>query len=47
MARLRCLIGLHDNQVRTTDEGEKYLVCARCGKESFPEPAAGGRVVPY
>ena len=47
MASVRCLFGMHDYSVRATDEGEKYLVCTRCGKENFPEPAAGGRVVPY
>lgn len=47
MTTLRCLIGLHDNRVHVTDEGSKFLRCTRCGKESFPEAAAGGRVVPY
>ena len=47
MTSLRCLMGMHANQVKVTDDGGKYLVCARCHKETFPEPAAGGRVVPY
>ena len=46
MAGLRCLFGLHDNKVEVTDEGSRFLVCRRCGKESFPEPVAGGHVVP-
>jgi ribosomal protein L37E len=47
MAGIRCLLGLHDNQKHTNDSGDAYLVCSRCGKESYPTGIAGGGVVPY
>ncbi len=45
MAHIRCIFRLHDYRTSATDEGTKYLVCKRCGHESFPEPK-GGRVDP-
>ena len=45
MAGLRCMIGMHDYHPTATDEGNKYLVCARCGKESFPNTSSGPRIV--
>jgi len=41
------MLGMHHDVKRTTDEGSAYLECTRCQRQSFPEPAAGGRVVPY
>ena len=32
----RFRVGLHRYNPTTNDEGMKYLVCARCGKEDFP-----------
>jgi hypothetical protein len=41
MAHIRCWLRLHVYRATTTDEGTKYLVCRRCGHESFPEPVSG------
>jgi hypothetical protein len=46
MAGIRCSIGMHDYHATTNDEGNKYLVCVRCGKESFPNTSSGPRIVP-
>jgi hypothetical protein len=35
-ASWRCRLGMHGYTATTTDEGVKYLVCARCGREHFP-----------
>ena len=35
---LGCKVHLHKYHAAATDEGIRYLVCSRCGKESFPEP---------
>jgi len=32
----RCRMRLHDYHPATTDDGGKYLVCSRCGKEDYP-----------
>jgi hypothetical protein len=45
MAGFRCTLGMHDYHPTTNDEGSKYLVCARCGKESFPNTSSGPRIV--
>jgi hypothetical protein len=42
---LRCRLGLHSNVKATNDEGGRYLVCERCGKESFPPDSAGPRII--
>ena len=42
---LRCRLGLHRDVKATNDEGGRYLVCARCGRESFPPDSAGPRIV--
>ena len=42
---LRCKLGMHRNVKATNDEGGRYLVCERCGKESFPPDSAGPRIV--
>ncbi|MDP1877193.1 MAG: hypothetical protein Q8M17_06525 [Actinomycetota bacterium] len=42
---LRCRLGMHRNVKATNDEGGRYLVCTRCGKESFPPDSAGPRIV--
>jgi hypothetical protein len=47
MKDLRCVFGMHDNNVRTNDLGDRYLVCSRCQKETYPSGIAGGGVVPY
>jgi hypothetical protein len=31
---LRCRVGVHSWDHRRSDEGEAYIVCRRCGKES-------------
>jgi len=46
MAGFRCTLGMHDYHATTNDEGGRYLVCARCGKESFPNTSSGPRIVP-
>jgi hypothetical protein len=46
MAGFRCTLGMHDFHPKTNDEGSRYLVCARCGKESFPNTSSGPRIVP-
>jgi ribosomal protein L37E len=46
MSDLRCRIGMHAYHPTTNDEGSKYLVCERCGKESFPSTSSGPRIVP-
>lgn len=42
---LRCKLGIHGYVKFTNDEGGRYLVCSRCGKESFPPDSAGPRIV--
>ena len=44
-ATLRCRLGMHSYVKETNDEGGAYLVCARCGKESFPADSAGPRLI--
>ena len=31
---LRCRVGVHSWDHRRNDEGDAYIVCRRCGKES-------------
>ncbi len=31
---LRCRVGVHSWETRRNDDGEAYVVCRRCGKES-------------
>jgi len=38
---LRCKVGIHGYVKTTNDEGVSYLVCRRCGKESFPGQSIG------
>ena len=38
---LRCRVGIHSYVKTTNDEGVGYLVCKRCGKESFPGQSIG------
>ena len=38
---LRCKIGIHGYAKTTNDDGVSYLVCRRCGKESFPGQSIG------
>ena len=45
MAGIRCRFGMHSYHTTTNDEGSKYLVCARCGKETFPSSSSGPRIV--
>ncbi len=44
MTHLRCLLGMHSYHKATNDEGLRYLVCERCGKEDFPPDSAGPRI---
>jgi len=46
MKDLRCVLAMHAYHPTTNDSGAKYLVCARCGKESFPSTSSGPRIVP-
>jgi hypothetical protein len=39
---LLCRVGWHKWQRRVTDDGGRYLVCARCGKEGEASPLLGG-----
>jgi hypothetical protein len=39
---LLCRVGWHKWQRRSTDDGSRYLVCRRCGKEGEAGPLAGG-----
>ena len=38
---LRCKVGIHGYVKTTNDDGVAYLVCRRCGKESFPGQSIG------
>jgi hypothetical protein len=40
-----CSLAQHTYVKRTNDEGGRYLVCRRCGKEKFPPDSAGPRIV--
>jgi hypothetical protein len=42
---LLCKLGMHRNVKATNDEGGRYLVCSRCGRESFPPDSAGPRII--
>jgi hypothetical protein len=46
MPGIRCSLGMHEYYTATNDEGSRFLVCARCGKESFPNSSSGPRIVP-
>ena len=35
-ASWRCRFGMHDYHPTANDDGDKYLLCSRCAKESFP-----------
>jgi hypothetical protein len=37
---------MHRYHTHANDDGGKYLVCDRCGKESFPPDSSGPRIVP-
>jgi hypothetical protein len=39
---LLCRVGWHKWERRSTDDGGRYLVCRRCGKEGEAGPLAGG-----
>ena len=41
---LLCRVGWHKWQRRSTDDGSRYLVCRRCGKEGEAGPLLGGGV---
>jgi len=42
---LRCRVGLHTYIKAINDEGARFLVCERCGKESFPSDSAGPTIL--
>ena len=37
---LACRVGWHKWRNRVTDEGQRYVVCERCGKEDEAGPVA-------
>jgi hypothetical protein len=41
MRDLRCVLRMHAYRTTTNDAGEKYDVCTRCGRETFPMPISG------
>lgn len=42
---MKCKVGIHHYVKKTNDEGGAYLVCSRCGKESYPQDSAGPRII--
>jgi hypothetical protein len=46
MRDLRCVLRWHAYRTTTNDASEKYEVCTRCGKESFPAATLGPYGIP-